>query len=134
MKDKSGSASPMHKSLLKVALISFSFVLMAAKPPVVSPITEDMYLTLKDLDQIKVMFMGYIVGFACWLLKALYDMFIKKTDSADEKLEALMVELHALNGKVDRMNGRLEQFATKGEAQEMAQNAVTFYHDLQRRK
>ncbi len=67
-----------------------------------------------------------------WAAKTIYDVFIKKTDSSDAKMDSMISEMHELSGKVDRMLGRLDSFATKNEAQEIATRAIKFYDELRR--
>ncbi len=118
----------------KILLISALFLCAMAfgKPPIVIPVSDQTYLTLKDLDQIKFLFFSYVGGFTIWAAKAIYDIFLKKNDSTEKKLDDLISEFHSLNNKVDRFNGRLDSFATKNEVQSMIREDITFYDGLQR--
>ncbi len=111
--------------LSAIPLISFA-------KPIVIPVGTDSAFAIKDLDTLKTMFFAYIGGFALWAAKAIYDLFIKKNDSTDAKIDALIEEMHSMRGTIDRMSGRLENFATKNEAQDIAQKAVKFYDELRR--
>ncbi len=123
----------MRDCFLLGLLSAIPLISLAAKP-IIIPVGAEGALAIKDLDTIKVMFFSYLGGFALWAAKAIYDIFIKKNDSTDAKIDALIDEMHEMKGAMNRMVGRLESFATKNEAQEFAQNAVTFYHELQKRK
>jgi hypothetical protein len=116
-----------------ISLLAIIFLLAAkSKDPIVMPVTENTYLTLKDLDQIKVMFFGYIGGFAIWAAKTIYEMFVKKTDSTSTKIDELIEEIHRLNSKVDRIGGRLEYFSTKSEVHDMINKQIEFYDGLRK--
>lgn len=119
----------MLKLLINLVLISVNT--FAAKP-IILPVGTDSAFAIKDLDTIKTMFFTYLGGFALWAAKAVYDLFIKKNDSTDHKIDALIEQMQSMQGTVDRMSGRLDNFATKNEAQEIAQKAVKFYDELRR--
>ncbi len=118
------------KDLCLLGLLNAIPLISFAKPIIVP--VGDTAFALKDLDTLKTMFFAYLGGFAIWAAKAIYDLFIKKNDSTDAKIDALIEEMHEMNGKVDRMVGRLDSFATKNEAQDIAQKAVKFYDELRR--
>ncbi len=110
--------------LSAIPLISFA-------KPIIVPVGDTAF-ALKDLDTLKTMFFAYLGGFALWAAKAIYDLFIKKNDSTDAKIDALIEQMQAVQGTVDRMSGRLENFATRNEVQDIVRRDIEFYDGLRK--
>jgi len=61
------------------------------------------YATYRDIDQMKIMFFGYMAGILAWVAKSAYEMWQKRNDRSQDILEDLVKSVHTLSTKVDKI-------------------------------
>lgn len=65
-------------------------------------------------DQNLVMFLGYALGFIIWIIRTVYEVWIKKQDKTSEKLDILLNKIIHIESKIDSVE---KNYATKSELQ-----------------
>lgn len=114
----------LRRKETKILLISF--IILAASIAFAGDVEP-------SVDQLKLMFFGQLVAFTLWLLKSIYDMFLKKNDNLEKKIDEIFEKLDKFNSQLQHIDGRLETFITKDEAQDVARETLNFYHDVRKK-